>query len=235
VQVQCSQCATRIQIEDARVPDRPFKVKCPRCQAVLSLPGRGAADAASAAAPLEPPSGAPEPAVSQLPPPPPSSPASADEPPGAAALARHERLQEGQKDAIIALPGEAAAPLQQALEKLGFHVDSVQDVEEGARLLEQGVYELAVTSREPAASGRPETLAQRILRLSPDTRRRVFVVLVGAQFRTGDGVQAWAAQADLVLNPADTGRAEAFIRATMAERRRLYQPFADARRRLDAD
>ena len=42
MQVQCSQCSTRIQIEDAKVPDRPFKLKCPRCQTVLSLAGRGA-------------------------------------------------------------------------------------------------------------------------------------------------------------------------------------------------
>jgi predicted Zn finger-like uncharacterized protein len=39
VQAQCSQCATRIQIDDAKVPDRPFKVKCPKCQAIIPLPG----------------------------------------------------------------------------------------------------------------------------------------------------------------------------------------------------
>jgi len=67
--------------------------------------------------------------------------------------------------------------VQQALEKIGYRVDVVEDVEEGARLLEQGVYELAATARETAPAGRPPTLAQRILRLTPDARRRVFVVL----------------------------------------------------------
>jgi hypothetical protein len=72
-----------------------------------------------------------------------------------------------------------------------------------------------------------------MLRLAPDTRRRVFVVLVGDEFRSADGTHAWVAQADLVLNPRDTAGCEGFIRSALAERRRLYQPFEDARRRIE--
>ena len=43
MQAQCSQCSSRIQIDDSKVPDKPFKVKCPKCQAVITLPGKGAA------------------------------------------------------------------------------------------------------------------------------------------------------------------------------------------------
>jgi predicted Zn finger-like uncharacterized protein len=218
VQAQCPQCSTRIQIDDAKVPDRPFKARCPRCQQVMSLPG-GGQDAAGAvepaAPPPPPPTEAPPPMLSQ------------------AALERAERAAAGEHDAIVALGAPAAEPLQKALERLGFHADVVEDIEEGARLLEQGVYEVAVTSFSMAAPGRPETLAQRILRMPLDTRRRVFVVLVGDEFRSGDGTQAWAVQADLVLNPGDTPRAEHLIRATMTERKRLYQPLDDARRRIE--
>ncbi|MGE5126630.1 MAG: zinc-ribbon domain-containing protein [Betaproteobacteria bacterium] len=224
MQAQCSQCATRIQIDDAKVPDRPFKVKCPKCGAILPLPGRGAGSDTPAAAPPPP---APAPA---------SEPAAAPAaPPSPEAVAHLERLQHSQNDAVIALAGPAAAAIQQALTRIGYNVDSVDDVEEGARLLEQGAYEVAVTSRAPLGPGRPETLAQRMLRLSVDMRRRVFVILVGDEFRSGDGTQAWAVQADLVLHPSDAPRAESYIRATMAERKRLYQPLLDARRRLEAD
>ena len=161
-------------------------------------------------------------------------PAAAD-PPSPEAVAHLERLQGSQNDAIVALAGPAGPPIQQALARIGYNVDTVEDVEEGARLLEQGVYEVAVTSREAYQPGRRESLAQRMLRLSPDMRRRVFVVLVGDEFRSGDGTQAWAAQADLVLHPSDAGRAESYIRATMIERKRLYQPLVDARRKIDAE
>jgi predicted Zn finger-like uncharacterized protein len=231
VQATCSQCASRIQIDDSKVPDRPFKVKCPKCQALMTLPGKSAAHAEGEAAAAPSASGAeahetpPPPAY--VPPPP---------PPSAAAVARRERASESQNDAIIALaPGPAATALQAALVSLGFNVDAVDDIEEGARLVEQGVYEVAVTSRTPPEPGKPETLAQRLLRLATDSRRRLFVILVGEDFRTADGTQAWVAQADLVVHPNDAARCEHLIRSTLTERKRLYQPFVDARRRIETD
>ncbi len=241
---QCPQCATKVQIDDAKVPDKPFRVRCPKCQGLISLPGRAAAPAEAASGALEPPPATgpapvsePAPAASPFDLPAAEAGASAAPDPFAVAnaLARREKLQEGQNDALVALAGPAAAHVHTALEKLGYHVDTVDDVEEGARLLEQGAYELAVTARDTAAAGRPATLSQRILRLPPEARRRVFVVLVGDEFRSGDGTQAWSAQADLVLSTADAARAEGLVRATLAERRRLYQPFLDARRKIESD
>ena len=224
MQAQCSQCASRIQIDDSKVPDRPFKVKCPKCQAVMTLPGKSA-EAGAAAAEAPAPAAAPA-APGYVPPPP---------PPNAAAVARRERAAESQNDAIIALSGPAASALQTALVGLGFNVDAVEDIEEGARLVEQGVYEVAVTSRTPPEPGKPETLQQRLLRLGSDARRRVFVILVGEEFRTADGTQAWVAQADLVVHPNDAGRCDHLIRSTLAERKRLYQPMNDARRKIETD
>lgn len=229
MQAQCPQCSTRIQIEDAKVPDRPFKVKCPRCQGVLTLPGRGAETAAPAgsAAPPAPPAPSEDPAPAPYVPPP--------APPSPAAVARRERAERSDNDALVALSGPVAQTIGTALERLGFHVDAVDDVEEGARLLEQGVYEVAATARAAAEPGKPETLSQRMLRLPADVRRRLFVILVGEEFRSGDGTQAWAAQADLVVHPNDAARSEQLVRATLSERKRLYQPFLDARRRIEGD
>jgi predicted Zn finger-like uncharacterized protein len=232
VQAQCPSCSTRIQIDDARVPDRPFKVRCPKCQAVLTLPGRAAAATAppetAPASPAAPPEAPAAPAATPPPyePPPPPSPA---------ALARRERAEGSANDALIALSGPAAELLQQTLVGLSFNVDLVDDVEEGARLVEQGIYEVVVTARTPPQAGKPESLAQRMLRMPSDTRRRTFVILVGDEFRTADGTQAWSVQADLVVNPADAARCEHLIRATLTERKRLYQPFLDARRRIESD
>jgi predicted Zn finger-like uncharacterized protein len=229
VQAQCSQCSSRIQIDDSKVPDRPFKVKCPKCQALIALPGKSAAaPPAEGEAAAAPPSGSETPAPPPYVPPPP--------PPSAGAIARRERASESQNDAIVALaPGPASTALQAALVSLGFNVDAVDDIEEGARLVEQGVYEVAVTARTPPEPGRPETLAQRLLRLPTDSRRRVFVILVGEDFRSADGTQAWVAQADLVVHPNDAARCEHLIRSTLTERKRLYQPLVDARRRIETD
>lgn len=232
MQASCPQCTTRIQVDDAKVPDRPFKVRCPKCQTVISLSGRPAAAEPAAAGTAAP--GAP---VAPPPPQPrdPSLPEPAIHIPSAEMLERQERLAASQNDALVALSGPAAPPLHQALGKLGFNVDAVDDIEEGARLLEQGVYDVAVTSRAKAEPGKAESLHERILRMPSETRRGVFVILVGEEFRSGDGTQAWAAQADLVVHPSDAPRAETLIRAVMAERKRLYQPFDDARRKIESN
>src|SRR4051812_4438872 len=33
--VVCSQCATRLQLDDAKVPQRAFTVRCPKCQSII--------------------------------------------------------------------------------------------------------------------------------------------------------------------------------------------------------
>jgi len=220
VQAQCPQCSTRFLIDDAKVPDRPFKVRCPRCQNAVTMQGRttgipeaGAAAGESSAAPD------PAPPVRSAPP---------------APLRREHTGSDKARDALIALTDSGAGSAFTAvLARLDYNVDVVEDVEEGTRLLEQGVYELVVTTPPVHEPGRPETLAQRILRLPVPTRRNVFVVLVDPRFSTGEGTQAWALQADLVVNPRDVASSEGIIRSTIAERVRLYQAYGDAQRKVE--
>jgi len=51
LQANCTNCGNSITIDDARVPDRPFGVKCSKCGTVVKLPGKSAAPAAAAPAP----------------------------------------------------------------------------------------------------------------------------------------------------------------------------------------
>ena len=266
MQANCTSCAQRIVIDDAKVPDRPFSVKCPKCQTVVRFPGKGAAPVVSApgtgsfdtklpvgaypgapatsAYPAYPAAGVPAGAGSgPAPPPAPPTPAASPEPPSEefrasmmAQLRREMSLGEGKVvgRAMVALGDRAqAGAMALPLGRIGYQVDTVDNPDEGARLLEQGVYDLVVANRTPAAPGR-ESLYQRLNRLSPDGRRRIFLVLVGDEFKTGDGTQAWAVMADLVVSGRDIPTADAVLLPTLAERTRLYQVFGDARKRLEA-
>jgi predicted Zn finger-like uncharacterized protein len=213
VQASCPQCGNRVAIDDAKVPEKPFLVKCPRCQAAIRLPGKGNATPAAAAAPVF-------------------------EAPRAETMAPPHRelgagsAPAGSRHALIALPDRGVAgAIGQALTRQGYEVDALDDPEEGARLLEQGVYDLVVTMR---SAGKGEDLWQRCARLNPEARRRIFLVLVGESFRTADGTQAFAAVADLVINPKDAATAEAVLRTAVGERTRLYHVFFDARQRFEA-
>ena len=228
MQALCPQCSQKIVIDDAKVPDRAFNVRCPRCQTVVKLPGKDTVNgAAGAPAPMAPAPSAMPPAAAGL---------SEEELRAQMAQIRREAGGEGSKgpQALVAFPNAAqATPIALALTRLGYHVDTVDDFEHGARLLEQGIHDVVATARLAGAAGRPESLYQRMVRLSPDQRRRIFVILVGDEFKSGDGTQAFLVMADLVLSAREAGAADQVIRSTINERKRLYQAFHDARKRFE--
>jgi hypothetical protein len=172
-------------------------------------------------------------------PPPPAAEAATSEEMRATMMAQIRRemsIGEGKMvgRAMVALTDRAqAGAMALPLTRLGYQVDTVENAEEGARLLEQGVYDLVVATRSPAAGGR-ESLYQRLNRLSPDRRRRIFLVIVGDEFKTGEGTQAWAVIADLVIAARDIPTADSVLLPALAERTRLYQVFVDARKRFEA-
>jgi hypothetical protein len=233
VQANCPQCSNRITIDDARAPDRPFSVKCPKCQTAVRFPGRAAAGTAPAA-----------PAVPSAPAAP-AAPAAATATPspgvGSEALAQLRR-EVGASDSyrgattqvLVAVPDRAVAgALTLPLTRLGHTIEMLDTPEEGGRLLEQGVYGIVVTTQTAAVPGKTEMLYQRVTRLNPDARRRIFLILVGDDLKTADGTQAFVLQADFVVNPRDAGSVEPALLNAMAERNRVYQAFLEARKRME--
>jgi len=242
VQATCPQCSNKVNIDDARAPERAFSVKCPKCQTVVRFPGRAAAVPAAAV----PGSPAPVPAASG----PAAAPAATPPPPAAAggspvavgseALSqlRREVMESGRAgptQVLVGVPDRAiAGALTLPLTRLGHSIEVLDTPEEGGRLLEQGVYGIVITTRTAAVPGKTEMLYQRITRLNPDARRRIFLILVGEDLKTGDGIQAFVLQADFIVNPKDASSIEGALLNAMAERNRVYQAFLEARKRIEA-
>ena len=223
MQAPCPQCGTKIVIDDAKVPERPFQVRCPKCQTVSKFPGRPAAAQEDPVA---------EPSATVAAPPPQMG----DEMRAQLmAQVRREMAHGGAQAnhrALVSITDRAlAGTVTVMLSRLGYEVDAIEDAAEGGRLMEQGLQDVVVTTRTAGAQGKPETVYQRLNRLSPEARRRLFVVLVGDEFKTADGTQAWVCLADVVVNSRDAGSADNVIVNTLAERSRLYQAFNEARRR----
>ena len=113
------------------------------------------------------------------------------------------------------------------LARLNFASEQLGDLfEEQVLKLQQGEYPLVVTSR----NGVPEerNLYRLVQTLPSEIRRRVFLVLVGSEFKSGEGTQAFATLSDLVVTDTDAPNAERLLAQTMIERRRLYQTYWDA-------
>ncbi len=221
MQAPCPQCSQKVLVDDAKAPDRPFSVRCPKCQCIVRFPGRSPDSAAPApAAPSAPPGdGLPEEVRAEM----------------TARLRREVRELEAARGQVLAALADPqlAKTLTQPLADLGYVVDVLDIPEEGGRLLEQGTYSVVVTSRTAPVPGQGETLYARLCRLNPEVRRRIFVVLAGEEFRTGDGTQAFVTLADLVVNPKDAAAVEMPLLNAMAEWTRLFQAYRDARRRFE--
>ena len=234
MQATCPQCANRVNFDDARAPERAFSVKCPKCQAPVRFPGR-----AAAAAPAALGSPAPVPAAA---PSSPAAPAASSSPVGTETLAQLRRevgaSESGRGAAtqvLVAVPDRAVAgALTMPLTRLGHTIEMLDTPEEGGRLLEQGVYGIVITTRTAPVPGKTEMLYQRVTRLNPEARRRIFLILVGEDLKTADGMQAFVLQADFVVNPRDAGTVEAPLLNAIAERNRVYQAFLEARKRMEA-
>jgi predicted Zn finger-like uncharacterized protein len=220
VQVDCPSCSQRVVVDDAKAPERAFSVRCPKCQGIVKFPGRVSA---------ETPTPAPSPSPS-------ATGAGSMTPEVLSRLQRQIRGSQvgpGQGQVLVAVSDNAQAQaLTAPLVQMGYSIDALDRPEEGGRLLEEGFYEVVITNRQTPVPGQAESLHLRVIRLTPDARRRIFLVLLGDEFKTGDGTQAYAMQADLVIG-RDGGDLGHVLLNTMAERTRLYQVFLDARRRLE--
>lgn len=128
---------------------------------------------------------------------------------------------------ISLLSPEHSRALGMVFGALGYHADYVDDrAEEKLLRFEQGDFSLVATNAEGFDEDRDIYL--RMKRLPADVRRRIFLVLVSDDVKTGDGTQAFAALADLVVNSNDIPNCDRVLAQTISERRRVYQTFWDA-------
>jgi PleD family two-component response regulator len=135
--------------------------------------------------------------------------------------------------ALVALDDKArAAEMAASLAALGYEVDTLSDAD-GVRVIDQMGHVIVVMARTVAESG-AFTCYQRLSLLNSDTRRSFFLILVGDEYTTADGVQAFVVHGDLVIASPDTASCEAIIRERLVERTRLFRVFVDSKRKHEA-
>ncbi len=234
MQSPCPHCEYKIVIDDARVPDRAFSVKCPKCKKPVRFPGKAAAkqeEVAESPAAAPPAAAPPADAPPTAPPPAPAPAASSS-----GDMAMPGRPTDASPDdvyAMVALPdvGQAGA-ITLTLSRLGYHVDTLENWEEGARLLDTASFDVIVTTHAVSAKGGYSPY-QKLTRLPLEFRRKMTVFLVADDVITGDGAQAFKLQADMVINGNELATAGMGVREVMFERKRVYQAYFDAMTRLE--
>ena len=216
MQATCSSCSNVVTVDEnnPKLPTGPFSVKCPKCQTPVRFPGRGAAAPKAEAAKPAAAEAAPSPA------------------PAASAIPLKPTALPGER-ALVALDDkQRAGELARSLQKLGYEVDVMSDAE-GVRAMELGAHTIVAMARTVAESG-ALTCYQRLFLLPSDIRRLFFLILVGDEYTTGDGVQAFVVHGDLVVASPDAGSCETVVRERLIERNRLFRVFVESKRKNEA-
>ena len=224
MQATCSSCQNVVTVveNNPKLPAGPFSVKCPKCQTPVRFPGRAAAKA-------EAPKAAAEEGPRHLDPGPVSAPAPG--PVGSVVPLKPTALP-GER-ALVALDDkQRAGELTRSLMRLGYEVDIMPDTE-GVRAMELGAHVIVAMARTVAEGG-ALTCYQRLFLLPSDIRRQFFLILVGDEYTTGDGVQAFVVHGDLVIASPDAGSSETVIRERLVERNRLFRVFVESKRKNEA-
>ncbi len=216
MQASCSSCSNVVNVDEnnPKLPEGPFSVKCPKCQTPVRFPGR-------------PKAGKPDGPKAQA-----AAPAAAAPPPKPVGAPPKPTALPGER-ALVALDDRPRAEeLARSLSLLGYEVDIVSDTD-GVRIIEQAAHVIVAMARTVAEGG-SLTCYQRLFLLNSDLRRGFFLILVGDEYTTGDGTQAFVVHGDLVIASPDAGSSEAMIRERLIERARLFRVFVDCRRKNEA-
>jgi hypothetical protein len=113
------------------------------------------------------------------------------------------------------------------LERLGYKTEYIDVWEQKVEDIHQGRYDVVATHRNGKSANAEKDLYRLLNILPPEIRRRIFLFLVGEEFTTGNGTQAFTSLADLVCHPQDLDSADIVFLSTVTERARFYRSFLE--------
>lgn len=222
----CPQCAMSLTFDDTRLPTEPFNVLCPRCRQSVTI--------------MPPPKEEPKlPGITE----PSDSMQAADQPDSLRALA--DLLLAGLRQSQPAAPDvtkwqrrrvllclddpSMRESVRAALEPSHYEVFSADYAPEAIEILHEQRAEVIVLSPTFDADHQGGTaMMQYVNSLTPQIRRRTYVVLVSPQLRTLDTYLAFANGVNLTVHPEDVSSFQSVFERSVRDFNELYRPLNQA-------
>ena len=224
----CPQCAMSLTFDDTRLPTEPFSVLCPRCRQSVTI--------------MPPPKEEPRlPGITgtleALPT------AEAGQSDSLRALAdlllaglKQEQPQapdakKWQRRRVLLCLDDAGMreKLRSAMEPSRYELFSSDFAPEAIEILHESRAEVIVLSPTFDADHQGgAAMMQYVNTLTPQIRRRTYVVLVSAQLRTLDTYLAFANGVNLTLHPEDVSSFQSVLERSMRDFNELYRPLNQA-------
>lgn len=224
----CPQCAMSLTFDDDRLPTEPFNVLCPRCRQTVTimpppkeeprLPGVAgvmeakAADVGTETDPLKKLLELMTGALKQSP-------------------ATSQEISKWQRRRVLFCLDDAPLreKLRAALDPSHYEIFSADYAPEAIEIFHESRAEVIVLSptfdTEHQGGG---AMMQYVNTLTPQVRRRTYVVLVSTQLRTLDTYLAFANGVNLTMHPEDAASFQSVFERSVRDFNELYRPLNQA-------
>jgi hypothetical protein len=110
---------------------------------------------------------------------------------------------------------------------MGYKVDHSTAPDHVLQRLRFNQYHLVILDDEFGRQ-QPDTIGAYLVKLNMNTRRDMFVVLLGERFKTGDPWQAFVESVNLVCHPNDLLSLRVILPRALKEHERFYRVFNEA-------
>ena len=116
-----------------------------------------------------------------------------------------------------------------SLKKMQFIVTAVRTPDDGLKKLQFNFYDLVVLNEKfDGANPADNAILKAIDPMPMDVRRKMFVVLVGKNFKTLDHMTAFTRSVDIVVNEGDFANFELILRKAVKDREMFLWMFQKA-------
>jgi predicted Zn finger-like uncharacterized protein len=253
--VVCSHCTTRLQLDDAKIPTRPFTVRCPKCQSIIQAqPTTGAAEPSAlsvgetpalenrrykpqAAAPaFNPEKAAGSDDVQSYGHQPPPAPndlarllAELLQQGGAASSAKTpsaSRLRWEHRRALVCVAPTRREPIGRALVDADYQVYIAEDTAQAIERMREDQMDVVILESDfDPVEQGAAFVTSEINVLTPAKRRRLVFVHLSPTARTLDSHAAFVQNVNLVVNTADIEGLPQVLERTIRDFNDLYRDF----------
>ena len=215
MEILCESCKAKFKIADDKLPTGQLvSLKCPKCKNKIEIDTRPKEEAA----PVAPPKTAVDEVAA-----------------GAydAAEKPFDFVEEGVETALICEQDEGARKkFHSALQGMDYHVTEAPSAREALKYMRFHVFDLVVLDEN--FEGNPESnhALQYLGHLPMNTRRNVFVLLLGNDLSTGDNMTAFNKSVNLVVNLKDANELEKVLKRSLTEHEEFYRVFKESLKKV---
>jgi len=214
MRVTCAQCRVELHLDESKMPERRFSVRCPRCQKpiVIVPPGQEA----PATEPVVETSASVAELTSLL----------RELLNSAPAGARANDSRNRRRVLLCFANPDLRNEITSSFNDLTYEVIAVEKTDSAINAMQDAKVDVLILDPNFDQEERGyETMMRYVSDLHPKERRRFYVVVVSPHYKTLDGRAAFIAGANLVVNSADASTLQSILERSIRDFNELYKLF----------